>query len=377
MKFVFMKRPLIGLSCVLLVLLCGLTKVNSEENTTKKVEGLLVEKMYPQAIGMLRKEGVGADLVQELLYTIRGDYISVTSWSVAALKANRNIIVSSGDPLQDAAMKQIEKTGRVFTSVQCYFEDVIGISEGIALVEGLSDVEKFREAERNATGLAEVVEKVATWKNVKVFDSHYPFSAIALTSNGRILYANANHEYEKKVLDIAKALKDVVAVEDGRSYVAFLKGDGTVETVTLNYFTTLDAKSWTGVVDISAGKSLIGLREDGTVLVAGYRNEEYSMVETWRDIIAISAAAYQVVGLKRDGTVVGLGNNMFHQLEFSDWSDIVAIDTQSYLTIGLKAEGTLVMVGDSKASGVSVPDISKFDDLYVPSIVGSNKRLFE
>lgn len=150
-----------------------------------------------------------------------------------------------------------------------------------------------------------------------------------------------------------------------------------METVTLNYFTTLDAKEWKGVVDISAGNALFGLREDGTVLVTGYRNEENRKVETWTDIIAISAGEYHVVGLKRDGTVVGLGNNMFHQLEFSDWTDIVAIDAQIFWTIGLKEEGTLVMVGDSKASGVSVPDFSKFIELYVPSIVRSNKRLLE
>lgn len=143
--------------------------MNSEENVTQKVEELLGEKKYPQAIGLLRKEEVRADLLQELLYAIRGDYISVTSWSVAALKANRNIIVSSGDPVQEAAMKQIEKMGRVFTSVQCYFEDVIGISEGIPLVEGLSDVLKFREAERNAPGLAKVIETVATWKKLCCF----------------------------------------------------------------------------------------------------------------------------------------------------------------------------------------------------------------
>lgn len=353
-----MKKFLLLVLTILAVYMCGLTKVDATIDSNEEVEKLLEERKYPQLIGILRRSGAQETLLSQLLYTIRGDYISVYSWNVAALKQNQEILVASGEDQHDHTMKQIESSPRRYTSVQILSDDVIGISEGIAYAEGRSVI-------HNNESKA-VMEKVAQWKDIKEFDSWYPSSAVAVTNIGKILYANEDVKYENKVNQVANTLDSVIAVEDGSSYVVFLMVDGTVKTVSLNDYHTSEAETWTGIVDISLGRVLLGLKEDGTVMLSGDFENKMDAVKDWSDIIAISSGKTHAIGLKRDGTVVGVGSNLFHQLEVEHWTDIVAIDAYSYLTIGLKADGTLVMAGDCSASGVNTPEISMFRDLYVP-----------
>ena len=51
------------------------------------------------------------------------------------------------------------------------------------------------------------------------------------------------------------------------------------------------------------------------------------------------------MGLKSDGRVVAVGNNYQCQCNVESWTDIVAISAGFNYTIGLKFDGTIVAVG--------------------------------
>jgi alpha-tubulin suppressor-like RCC1 family protein len=88
-------------------------------------------------------------------------------------------------------------------------------------------------------------------------------------------------------------------------------------------------------------------------------------VDTWTDIVAISAGGLHTVGLKADGTVVATGNNDEGQCNVSYWTDIVAIAAGSNHTLGLKADGTVVVAGDKRSEKCNVSD---WTDIKIPEI---------
>ena len=56
----------------------------------------------------------------------------------------------------------------------------------------------------------------------------------------------------------------------------------------------------------SYDRKMIGIKNDGTVVVEGF---DYCNFEDWTDIVAVSVSSVHVVGLKADGTVVAEGSN--------------------------------------------------------------------
>ena len=67
---------------------------------------------------------------------------------------------------------------------------------------------------------------------------------------------------------------------------------------------------------------LVGLKANGTVVAVGYNKNNQCHVESWTDIVAISAGDYHTVGLKADGTVVAVGNNEDNQCDVENWNNI-------------------------------------------------------
>lgn len=68
---------------------------------------------------------------------------------------------------------------------------------------------------------------------------------------------------------------------------------------------------WSGIVDLRiSGNFILGLKKDGTVLLASF-GEVIPEVSAWKDIIAIEAGIDWCVGLKKDGTLVFAGDHTF------------------------------------------------------------------
>lgn len=91
----------------------------------------------------------------------------------------------------------------------------------------------------------------------------------------------------------------------GITHIIALKEDGTVQIAQSPYW-TFNASGWTNIKAVAANEgSIVGLREDGTVLsqgmIDGYRPIDTS---NWANIKAIAAGDNHVVGLRIDGTVI-------------------------------------------------------------------------
>ena len=53
------------------------------------------------------------------------------------------------------------------------------------------------------------------------------------------------------------------------------------------------------------------------------------------------------VGLKKDGTVVVAGSNEYGECNVDDWENIIQVIASAGFTIGLKNDGTVVATGDN------------------------------
>ena len=71
-----------------------------------------------------------------------------------------------------------------------------------------------------------------------------------------------------------------------------------------------DTTQWTDVIQVAAYHHTVGLRSDGTVLVAGQVPGKAN-IASWTGIVDIDASANNTVGLTSLGTVVCEGYNTY------------------------------------------------------------------
>lgn len=147
-------------------------------------------------------------------------------------------------------------------------------------------------------------------------------------------------------------------------YSVGLKSNGTVVIAGDN---PPDVSKWSGIISVSTGEKVVaGLHSDGTVTLAiggEVRHEANGRVyiddegnyydcpliaaEQWTDIVAISVGKQgsHIVGLRSDGTVVAAGDNNLKECNVRDWTDVVAVSAGHRFTVGLKADGTVIATG--------------------------------
>ena len=138
-----------------------------------------------------------------------------------------------------------------------------------------------------------------------------------------------------------------VSVDCYNHYI-LLKSDGTASAGLFDKGSAIsksvNVDSWTDLVAVSAGMTFsAGLKSDGTVVVTEGGASGNDKAAEWTDIVMIDAG-YFLVGLKSDGTVVAaLPDNIpLRSKDFENWTDIIAISTSSSYIMGLKSDGTVV-----------------------------------
>ena len=121
---------------------------------------------------------------------------------------------------------------------------------------------------------------------------------------------------------------------------------------------------------IEADPTVVGLKADGSVVLAGRRESNYNKtnpyvfdVSGWTDIVAVSVGNTHILGLKADGTVVATGSNLYGQCDVSGWKNIVAISAGSFHSAGLTKDGRVVAVGYDKHGECKV---SKWKNIRLP-----------
>ena len=181
-------------------------------------------------------------------------------------------------------------------------------------------------------------------------------------------------------LDVANWHKKVVYLEATAEYtLGILENGNVVVTGWCEY----DLSGWTDMKALCcAYKGVVGLRENGTVVAAGFTTATRNTVSRWKNVAAIDAqydaiaavltngtvvsvglgyntsswrniidvtiASGYIVGLKADGTVVTAGNSTTKVGNFSTWRNVVAFDSTHGAVIGLRSDGTVLYAGEHR-----------------------------
>jgi hypothetical protein len=134
---------------------------------------------------------------------------------------------------------------------------------------------------------------------------------------------------------------------DNAQFVAMTE-DGWCDYFGSNEYNQLDGVcDWDGrdIADIWVCDSVVGLKNDGSVLYSGSDETMENQVSKWRDLVAISGSTDYVLGLKSDGTVVASGENGLNQLNVDSWKNVKKIYTGRWTSYGIKENGTVVATG--------------------------------
>lgn len=168
-----------------------------------------------------------------------------------------------------------------------------------------------------------------------------------------------------------------------------MKADGTVVAAWAEVY-RFDAavlEKWSDIVSVDAGDSIYGLRRDGTVAVCSCElpgsdeldslTEQYGQkeaakiaelndrinagkaafaatVESWKNVVSISAGTNTVAGIRQDGSIVVSGVGDF----YNDFvaKDIIAISAGSVHIIALSSDGTVITIGSNEYGGCDISD---------------------
>ena len=163
--------------------------------------------------------------------------------------------------------------------------------------------------------------------------------------------------------DILRSINNNVISAD--FHTVALKQDGTVVAAGFNDYGQCDVSDWKDIISVSASiVNTVGLKADGTVVAVGDNEYGQCNVSDWTGIVAIESGYYNTFGLKYDGTVVAVGRNSYGNCDVSDWTDIVAISAGDNHTVGLKADGTVVAVG---SNGYDACEVTEWSDIVAIS----------
>jgi len=156
----------------------------------------------------------------------------------------------------------------------------------------------------------------------------------------------------------------VVSIASGWHTVGLL-ADGTI-IYYLEYGTNwwdpdLDVETWSDIIMVSANINItIGLRSNGTVVAAGYGYDGQCDTEEWSGITTISSGQYHTLGVRSDGTVVAVGANYDGECDVSSWGDIVAVACGESHSLGLRSDGTVIATGENNRGQC---DVSEWRDI--------------
>lgn len=88
-----------------------------------------------------------------------------------------------------------------------------------------------------------------------------------------------------------------------------------------------DCEKWHDVVRVAAWHVTVGVKKDGTVILAGRDANKYNygVISGWSDIVDVDANEGNIAALTSKGTVVVAGSNYHKQCDTAFWTDITQI----------------------------------------------------
>ncbi len=340
----------------------------SKEDFYNQAKYLIKQKRYPQALGMLsgiRDYKNSKDIMDQLRYIMNASFLTTNKRAIAAITKDGKVLIGYNG--KDASKFDSVASWNNMRVIHFLNDDfIVGMQD-----EGKVSTNKEYSNTQDQSPYIGIEKTIFSWNNMKLLQSDYPNSVMALDYYGDTFYSRVlDSGYVDGTVPL-EGWNHLVDVVDGKKFIAGLKEDGTVITklyMEPSILEKWDTSDWKNIVQIAGGKSLYGLKEDGTVVGTGCSESVKDVLKGWKDIIAISANSEIILGLKRDGTVLTTSNSMGGPKAVEEWTGIVAVKAGFNFSLGLKADGTLVMVGDCEGSGIKTPDPSLMKNLYVPEM---------
>jgi len=191
------------------------------------------------------------------------------------------------------------------------WENIKKISAGLDHTVGIKEDGTVIAIGRNDKNQCNVED----WENI-IEVSLGDRRTVGLKNDGTVVSAGS-YNYGERYID---SWKNIVSVSVGNGFIAGLKKDGTVLGTGKNDFGQCDVSDWQDIIEISAGSNhTVGLKKDGTVVATGKNENGQCDVSEWEDIIEISAGN-NTVGLKSDGSIVVAGNMGYSVDEVYDFN---------------------------------------------------------
>jgi alpha-tubulin suppressor-like RCC1 family protein len=223
---------------------------------------------------------------------------------------------------------------------------VSGEDFGVSEVSGWSNITDIAASEDGLLGLkadgtvlviGEAYQEVKDWKDICQI-SLGAGVAVGRKADGSLVAVGYEDDIVREV-EAVSAAKQVSIAPNGRGVIVVLE-NGTLRTIG-SYWRDQEAGN---VVYVAKGNSYAAVvHENGTVSVDG--SGGYANVYSWKNIKSVAVGAEHTVGLKEDGTVVVAGSNSNGQCNVSNWTDVIYIDAGEYFTLGVKSDGSLLIAG--------------------------------
>ncbi len=186
--------------------------------------------------------------------------------------------------------------------------------------------------------------------------------SVAITDDGHVISTDEKASWQTAINN----WDDIISVSCMDVAIIGLKADGTVVLATCASNINIDEWQNMDIVEVSSGELyVVGLRSDGKVVSQGHdAGDGQRAVDDWDNIVAIATGWRHTVGLRKaeDGTteILITGHQSKKQLsqieqQRESWKDVVAIAAGGGSgnfhgdghTVGLKSDGTVVAVGDN------------------------------
>jgi len=172
------------------------------------------------------------------------------------------------------------------------------------------------------------------------------FLSVGLRTDGTVMYAG--NVYASADLSGSRYWRDMTAVYAGNNHFVALHKNTKAFSVGYNANSQCDLIPWFRITEVAVGYQFTaGLKNDGSIVLAGNPGDAISLATNWQHITAVDAGTTHLVGLRSNGTVASVGKNVYGECDTENWRDIISVKAAQGHTFGLKADGTVILTGQN------------------------------
>ncbi len=255
--------------------------------------------------------------------------VGIAEKHIIALKSDGSVI-AGGSLFSDVC--SVEGLYNAVNVDAGWYTSFVFFEDGTYWAKGRS---VLRNGEGDFRDLATASVLNDTWAAIRKDGSYF-------TPDRYDAYNNLDHIYD------ASHLENVKQIAGGFNFMVCLTEDGKAHVFGLFKDQHEDVESWENIVKISANQHVVGLKADGTVVASGENLYGECDVSEWTDIKEIAAGEYFTIGIRKDGTAIATGSNASNACNVGDFADIIQIEADRFYCVGRTSHGTLMFAGDMR-----------------------------